>query len=170
MKKKQIVAVIGPDKAECSKEIFEFGEALGKWLVEKDYLIVCGGMYGFMEAVCKGAHNAKNYSFGVTIGILPSNDKSSANPYCDIVIPSEIGIARNIIIVNTADFIIACGGGSGTLSEIAFAWQKNKKVYCFTAFQGWSEKLAGKDLDQRNTGLLIPVADIEDLSKKLFVV
>ena len=70
-----------------------------------------------MEAVCKGARSVN----GRTIGILPGDDKSDANPYVDVVIATGMGIGRNLIIVRSADAVISINGGFGTLSEISFA-------------------------------------------------
>jgi uncharacterized protein (TIGR00725 family) len=78
-----------------------------------------------------------------------------------------MSIARNIIIIQTADIIIAAGGGAGTLSEIAFAWQLEKKVLCVTLFEGWAKELAGRNLDDRQSGLLVPVNSIEEILKNL---
>jgi hypothetical protein len=69
--------------------------------------------------------------------------------------------------VRTADIIIAAGGGAGTLSEIAFAWQLEKTVLCLTNFEGWAKELAGKNLDDRHIGLLIPVISIDEILKHL---
>jgi uncharacterized protein (TIGR00725 family) len=104
---------------------------------------------------------------GQTVGILPGEISSSANQYIDTAIPTGEGIGRNIIIVRTADIIIAAGGGAGTLSEIALAWQLEKKVLCVTLFDGWAKELAGKNLDHRQSGLLIPVDSIEEILEHL---
>jgi len=151
----------------CSKELYEFGVQLGKQIATKDRTIVCGGLGGFMEAVCKGVKQTHNTFNGQTIGILPEDNTDNANPYIDLAIPTGTGIARNILIVRTADIIIAAGGGAGTLSEIAFAWQLDKKVLCVTLFEGWAKELAGKDLDNRKSGLLIPVNSIDEILKQL---
>jgi uncharacterized protein (TIGR00725 family) len=104
---------------------------------------------------------------GQTIGILPEDTSTEANPFIDVTIPTGIGIARNIVIINTADIIIAAGGGSGTLSELAFAWQKGKTVLCLSQFGGWASELAGKDIDNRNKGLLVKVETIEEIISQL---
>ncbi|MFC2086403.1 TIGR00725 family protein [Bacteroidota bacterium] len=163
MTQKTVVGVIGPNHENCNNDIYNFGMKLGEMLTDLDVMIVCGGRKGIMEAVCQGAKLSENYNNHTTIGIIPSGDKSEANQFCDIVIPTGIGLARNSIIVNTADILVAVAGGSGTLSEIAFAWQMNKKVICYTAFEGWSKELAGKDLDQRNAGLLFEAASLEEV-------
>jgi len=119
---KKIVGIIGGRKV--SKEILKIAEKVGKLIAEKDALLICGGLGGVMEAAAKGAKIAG----GITIGILPQNNCEYANPYIDIPIATGLGIARNVIITNTADVFIAIGGEYGTLSEIAFALQMEKPV------------------------------------------
>ena len=165
--KMQKIGIIGPGENLCTKELYEFGVNLGHQLAARERVIVCGGKGGFMEAVCKGAKLSSNTFDGQTIGILPEDTGENANPFVDITIPTGMGIARNIIIINTADIIIAAGGGSGTLSELAFAWQKNKKVLCVTGFGGWAKQLAGANIDERNKGLFVEVTGIADILKYL---
>ncbi|CAA6821779.1 MAG: Unknown protein [uncultured Aureispira sp.] len=154
------VSVIGPNKSACTDEIYSLGIQLGQALAQRDLTIITGGMEGFMEAVFKGAHRYENYRKGSTIGILPFLEKERANPYCDVIIPSGIGFARNQLVVSAGDLLIAVGGGAGTLSEIAFAWQFNKRVICYKGLGGWSEKLAGLDLDNRKSNLLLEANSI----------
>jgi uncharacterized protein (TIGR00725 family) len=77
-----------------------------------------------MEAACRGAKQAE----GVTVGILPGSDRSDANPYVDVALPTGLGEARNALVVRAADVVIATGGGYGTLSEIALALKAGKRV------------------------------------------
>lgn len=158
------IGIIGPNNKMCSGILYDFGVQLGQQIATKNRTIVCGGFGGFMEAVCKGAKQSQDTFNGQTIGILPDEKSDRANPYIDIAVPTGIGIARNIVIVHTADIIIAAGGGAGTLSEIAFAWQLDKKVLCVTFFEGWAKELAGRNLDNRKEGLLIPVASIDEIN------
>jgi uncharacterized protein (TIGR00725 family) len=161
------IGIIGPNNTMCSKELYDFGVQLGQQIATKDRTFVCGGLGGFMEAVCKGVKQSPRTFNGQTIGILPDDTTDKANPFIDIAVPTGQGIARNIIIVRTADIIIAAGGGAGTLSEIAFAWQLGKKVLCVTLFDGWAKELAGKNLDDRQSGLLISVNSIGEILKHL---
>ena len=151
----------------CSKELYDFGVLLGRQIATKDRTFVCGGLGGFMEAVCKGVKLSPDTFSGQTVGILPDDTSDNANPFIDTAVATGQGIARNIIIVRTADLIIAAGGGAGTLSEIAFAWQLQKTVLCLTNFDGWAKELAGKNLDDRQSGLLIPVNGIDEILKHL---
>jgi len=163
----QKIGIIGPGSNLCSNELYEFGVHLGQQIATPGRVIICGGKGGFMEAVCKGAKLSPRAFEGQTIGILPEDTSEFANPFVDITIPTGMGIARNIIIINSADIIIAAGGGSGTLSELAFAWQKGKKVLCLTQFGGWAAELAGKDIDDRAKELFIEVTGIDDILKFL---
>lgn len=70
-----------------------------------------------MEAVCRGAASRG----GLTVGILPGNDRAAANRWVSLPIATGIGQARNIAVVRSSQAVIAVGGAFGTLSEIAFA-------------------------------------------------
>jgi uncharacterized protein (TIGR00725 family) len=86
--------------------------------------MVCGGLSGIMEAASRGAAQED----GTIIGIIPGSDKGEANPHVTFTIPTGMGVARNILIVRTADALVALAGGSGTLSEIALALNIGKPV------------------------------------------
>ncbi len=80
-------------------------------------MVVCGGLSGIMEAVCRGA----KAEGGTTIGILPGRAAAEANSYVDIPIVTSMGYSRNVIVVHTGEAVIAVGGAFGTLSEIGHA-------------------------------------------------
>jgi uncharacterized protein (TIGR00725 family) len=90
---------------------------VGALLAKSGAILVCGGLGGAMEAAAKGA---KEHS-AVTVGLLPGMTRNDANPYIDIAIPTGLGEIRNVLVVRSADAVIALPGEYGTLSEIAFA-------------------------------------------------
>ncbi len=92
-------------------------EAVGRGLASRGAALVCGGLGGVMEAACRGARSAG----GLTVGILPGDDRRSANAHVDIPVVTGLGQARNAIVVKTAQAVIAIDGSYGTLSEIALA-------------------------------------------------
>jgi uncharacterized protein (TIGR00725 family) len=136
MATKQIIGVIGSGR-EISPELFQLAYDIGRLLAQRGAAIVCGGLGGVMEAAAKGAHENN----GLTIGILPSGDKADANPYIDIAIPTGLGIARNTLVVHTADVLIAFPGAFGTLSEIALALDTGKSVVFLPG--AWDLRKAG---------------------------
>jgi uncharacterized protein (TIGR00725 family) len=97
---------------------------VGRELGTRGAVLVCGGLGGVMEAACRGAKEAG----GTTVGILPGTDRSAANAYVDIAIPTGLGEARNALVARAADALLAVGGGYGTLSEIALALKAGKRV------------------------------------------
>jgi len=126
-----IIGVIGAGK--CSKKLAEQAHLIGATIASHNAILVCGGLGGIMEAAAQGAKE----NGGITMGILPGNTKDSANAYIDIAIPTGIGEARNAVIVNTADVLIAMHGKYGTITEIAFALKSGKPVispFEWTAF------------------------------------
>ena len=110
-----IISVIGEGNAR--PEIENLAEQVGEELARRGHSIVCGGLGGVMEAVCRGAKSAG----GSTIGILPGNDPKAANLWVDVPICTGMGHARNVIVVKTGRAVIAVGGAYGTLSEIGHA-------------------------------------------------
>jgi uncharacterized protein (TIGR00725 family) len=94
-------------------------QELGKNLAKVVNILVCGGLSGTMKAVCSGFKAGG----GLTIGIIPGYDKNDANPDVDIVIPTGLGLARNVLVVKSADVVVALPGEAGTLSEMAYALQ-----------------------------------------------
>lgn len=111
---RKIIAVIGG--AEANEKSLQMAEQTGSLIAQKGGILITGGMGGVMNAASKGAKNAG----GLVIGILPTANKESANPYIDIPIVTGMSEARNMIIARTCDAAIAIDGRYGTLSEIAF--------------------------------------------------
>ncbi len=120
---KKIIGVIGGSAVD--QTAFETAYEVGRLIAEAGAILICGGLTGVMEAACKGAKEAG----GTTIGILPGLYVDDANPYVDIPVATGLGHGRNLVIINTAQAMIAISGRYGTLSEIGFALQSGKPVY-----------------------------------------
>ncbi len=117
------IAVLGP--GECvDRAVLDAAAAVGAGLARRGAVVVCGGRGGAMEAVCRGAVEAG----GTTLGILPGDDRSSANAWVSVAVATGMGELRNGLVVRAADAVIAVAGAYGTLSEIALALQAGKRV------------------------------------------
>ena len=117
------IGVIGAGK--CSNDTRALAESVGKEIAKKGAVLLCGGMGGVMEAAACGA----KLEGGMTIGILPGTFREDANPWIDIAILSGMGHARNALIAQSSDALIAVSGEYGTLSEIALGLKMGKPVF-----------------------------------------
>lgn len=144
MRKLQI-AVIGYNGDRCTEDARRLAYETGKEIAKAGAVLVCGGLGGVMEAACKGAKEAG----GTTVGIIPQDDFSHANKYCDIVICSTIGFARDFIVAASADGIIAVGGGVGTLTELSIGYLMKKPMAAVSGSGGTADLYGGKFLDER---------------------
>ena len=123
------IAVIGA--SDCSEEEYRTARETGRLIGEHRATLVCGGMGGVMEAACRGAREAG----GRTVGIVP--DTGNGNPYLDVVIRTGLGHARNVLVVQSADAVIAIAGSHGTLSEIAIALKLQRPVFGIGTWDIW---------------------------------
>ena len=108
----------------CDTELRTTAEEVGAEIARNNAILLCGGLGGVMKAAASGAKKAG----GTTIGILPGDSRQSANTYIDIAIVTDMGHARNVIIAQSSDALIAIGGEYGTLSEIAHSLKIGKTV------------------------------------------
>lgn len=150
-----LIAVIGD--SSCSSEEAKVAETVGELLAQRGVTIICGGLGGVMEAACRGAKSKG----GLTIGVLPGEDPSMANPYVDIPIATGIGYARNMAVVKSAQTVIAIGGNYGTLSEIAYALKSGIPVI---GLNSWALSRNGKEDDP-----IIRVNDAQEAVDKAIV-
>ena len=120
-----VIGVMGAGDAARQSDVGHAFE-LGKLIAQQGWVLLTGGRNnGIMDAVNRGAREAK----GLTIGILPTKDRASLSEAVDIPIITDMGSARNNINVLSSDVVIACGvGGAGTASEIALALKAKKSV------------------------------------------
>ncbi|MBW6470236.1 MAG: TIGR00725 family protein [Methanosarcinaceae archaeon] len=116
------IGVIGA--GNCNESVAMIAEEVGREIAKRGAVLICGGLGGVMQAA---SHGAKKEG-GTTIGILPGSRREDANPYIDIAILSAMGHARNAIIAQSCDALIAIDGEYGTLSEIALSLKMGKTM------------------------------------------
>lgn len=116
------VSVIGAGTA--SEEEARQAEEVGRRLAAAGAVVVCGGLGGVMEAAARGAREAG----GHTVGLLPGDDPSAANPWIEVPLPTGMGETRNALVVRAGEAVVAVGGSWGTLSEIALARTMGRTV------------------------------------------
>lgn len=140
------ISVIGGH--DIDRKVEHVAHKIGIIVAKVGAILVCGGLYGVMEAAAKGAKEAG----GTTIGILPGKDKEDANAHIDIALPSGMGYARNAMVACSADIIVALAGSHGTSSEISYGLVYKRPII---------------DLGGWNRDGMIKVKDVQEAEAKI---
>ncbi len=121
---KTIIGVMGPGNGATETEI-KYATELGNQIAGEGWILLTGGRnVGVMDAASKGAQQAG----GLTVGVLPTEDRRKMSDYVAIPICTGMGSARNNINVLSSDVVVACGSGAGTASEIMLALKAKKPL------------------------------------------
>lgn len=163
MVKKRQILVIGHNTNGCTPEHEKIAYDVGMEIAKSDSVLICGGLGGVMSAT---AHGAKDGN-GLTVGIIPQNDPTMANEFCDVVIPTGMGFARDFLNALSADGVIIVGGGSGTLSETTAAYMYKKPMVAIRNLGGPVEKFIDGFIDQRETVRIVGVDTPKEAVEKI---
>lgn len=153
MAKRRQILVIGNNESGCTPELEKLAYAVGAEIAKSDSVLITGGLGGVMKAASNGAHDAG----GLTVGIIPQDNPSYANEFCDIVIPSGLGLSRDFLNALSADGVIIVGGGSGTLSETCAAYMHKKPIAALKNSGGTASKFSDQYLDHRQNVKIVGV-------------
>ncbi len=124
------IAVVGASSVDPRTR--RLAREVGRELGTRGATLICGGLGGVMEGAAQGAYEAG----AQTVGILPGYDRRAANRFIRVPIATGLGEARNLIVVASAQAVVALKGEGGTLSEIGFALKLGRPV---VALDAWGE-------------------------------
>ncbi|KAF6247320.1 TIGR00725 family protein [Nitrosopumilus sp. b3] len=163
MVKKRQILVIGHNTNGCTPEHEKIAYDVGFEIAKSNSVLICGGLGGVMTAAAHGASDGG----GLTIGIIPQNDPSMANEFCDVVIPTGMGLARDFLNALSADGVIIIGGGSGTLSETTAAYMYKKPLVAIRNLGGPVSPFIDGYIDQRKNVKIIGVDTAQEAVSKI---
>ncbi len=156
-----MIGVMGPGEQATPNDLQNAYE-LGKLIAQQGWVLLTGGRNaGVMDAATQGAKSAN----GLTVGILPGDDKNGISSSVDIAIFTDMGNARNNINVLSSDVVIACGMGAGTASEIALALKADKKVILLSEDE--ESKVFFQKLSQENVYIVDSVINVIATTKAI---
>jgi len=170
-KRKYQIGVMGSAAdLNYSKELEQIAFDVGKMVAETGNITVYGAEKDYdslSTAASRGAKSAGGLTVGVTYG--KGKDIWDKNGDTDIIISTGMdrGGGREFVLVNSCDAIIAISGGSGTLTEIAIAYQSNIPTVAVSGTGGWADKLADTFLDNRKRLLTIKATTANDAVEKV---
>jgi len=116
------ISVVGAGSAGA--ELLDVARRVGRAIARGGGVVVCGGLGGVMAGACQGAREAG----GLTVAVLPGDRPREANPWAQVVVATGLGHARNAVVVQSGDAVVALPGSWGTLSEIALALKAGRPV------------------------------------------
>ena len=164
IKRKLQIGVMGSAAdLKYAKEVEQAAEKIGELIAKEGGILFFGAEKdsdSLSTAACRGAKKAN----GITVGVTYGKDKDIwEKEYADIIIPSglERGGGRELVLVLACDAVISISGGSGTLTELAIAYQADIPMIALTGFGGWSDQLAGRYFDGRKRRKVVQADSVE---------
>lgn len=161
--KKVQILIVGHNDSGCTSDHEKIAYEIGYEVAKSNCVLITGGLGGVMKAASHGAHDAN----GLTVGIIPQDDASFANEFCDVVVPSGMGMTRDFLTALSADGVIIVGGGSGTLSEICAAYIHQKPIVAIRNTGGAADRFIDGYVDHRKIVKIIGVDSPKDAVKKI---
>ena len=164
MKKIQIGIMGSAADLKYSKDTVIFAKKLGKLIAKSGNILVYGAEQGYSSLSTEAAKEASKNG-GVTVGVTGVNCKKVYGRFRPTVLINSclnIGGGREFNLVLSCDVIIAISGGSGTLNEIAIAYQNGIPIIVVDKFSGWASRLADEYLDDRKRLKCIKVSSEEE--------
>ncbi len=147
--------VIGSAEDHCTEGARRLAYEVGAEAAKRNAVLLTGGLRGVMEAACKGARDNQ----GITVGIIPQDEMRYANPYCDVVIATGIGWARDFVTAYSADAVILIGGGAGALIETCAAYLKAKPIIALEGSGGIADRVRETYIDERRSVRVLSESD-----------
>lgn len=151
MRKLQIGVMGSAADLKYSKKVEQIAEKIGELIAEAGAVTVFGAEKdsdSLSTAACRGAKSKG----GLAVGITYEKGKNIwEKDMADFVVASGLvrGGGRETTLVLSCDAVIAVSGGSGTLTELAIAYQADIPMVAMKGTGGWSEKLADTFIDGR---------------------
>lgn len=159
--RRNTVAIIG-SAGTISRELRRTVETLACALSDAGFDLVTGGMDGVMRAVARG--HGRSAGTANLVHVEPGWGRAwEQNPHPACIVRTDLGSMRNHLVVRSADLVVAVSGGSGTLSEMAIAWQEKKPIAALRGSGGWSAKLADTVLDRRGQSTVMGCDTVDEV-------
>ncbi len=174
---KKLVAVFGPANCRAVERLYDDAERLGTLLVQAGFAVVTGGYDGVMEAASKGARAAGGAAIGITAEVYFAKGRE-ANEYLTREIRVKSATDRLMELLDLPDAWCAIGNSTGTLAEVAIAWDYMSKgfieekplILIGESWEGFLEYVRAEEQFKQWLGLIerceAPEAAVDALLKK----
>ena len=137
------IGVMGSATGELSEQSLPAAFTLGQAISQADCYVVTGGCPGLPLEAARGAKEAGGLVIGISPGLsLDEHVHKYGSPtaYHDVLIFTGSGLmGREVVNIRSSDIVVIVGGSSGTLGELAIAYDEGKLIGILKGSGGISE-------------------------------
>jgi uncharacterized protein (TIGR00725 family) len=152
---KLTVGVMGASGGELSEVVRQKAYRLGEAIAEHDAILITGGCPGLPYEAVRGAKAKGGLVVGISPGLSVEEHQGKYNSPVDgfdLLIYTGSGLmGREITNIRSCDIVVIAGGRTGTLGELAIAYDEGRLVGILTGTGGITEiveeiiQVSGKD-------------------------
>jgi uncharacterized protein (TIGR00725 family) len=154
------ICILG--SADPGSKAYELAALAGELIAELGFTLVSGCGSPATRVAAERAYNRG----GNVISIIPSDDITTPDWPCNVLIPCGMGDARNLMMALAGDACLVIGGRAGTISEVCLAWLHKRPLLPLIGCGGWSDRLKENPPDERQNSPIHPWDSTEVLKEQ----
>ena len=140
---KLTIGVMGSSGGDLSEEVKTKVFQLGEGIAEQDAILITGGCPGLPYEAVRGAKAKGGFVVGISPGLSIDEHRGkyrSPTENFDVLIYTGSGLmGREITNIRSCDIIVIVGGRTGTLGELAIAYDEGRLIGVLTGTGGITE-------------------------------
>ena len=137
------IGVMGSAGEGIAREHLHLAEQLGEAVARAGCVLVTGGCPGLPLAAARGAKRGNGMVVGISPGLSLEEHAfkyESPTVHHDVLIFTGSGLmGREVVNIRSSDIVVIIGGSSGTLGELAIAYDEGKLIGVLTGTGGISD-------------------------------
>jgi len=136
------IGVMGGAGSGIPQEHLDIAVRLGRAITDAGCVMITGGCPGLPLAAARGAKDRGGMVIGISPGLsLDEHSYKYGSPTLahDVLIFTGSGLmGREVVNIRSSDIVVIIGGSSGTLGELAIAYDEGKLIGVLTGTGGIS--------------------------------
>jgi len=137
------IGVMGSADRTTARPIADKAETLGEAVAASGCVLITGACPGLPLAAARGAKRRGGQVIGISPGLSLDEHAykyESPTSYHDVLIFTGSGLmGREVVNIRSSDIVVIVGGSSGTLGELAIAYDEGKLIGVLTGTGGITE-------------------------------
>jgi len=137
------IGVMGGATGVISRDHMDKAHALGRAIARNGCILITGGCPGLPLAAACGAKQEHGLVIGISPGLSVDEHVykyNSPTEFHDVLIFTGSGLmGREVVNIRSSDIVVILGGRSGTLGELAIAYDEGRLIGVLTGTGGISD-------------------------------